>query len=329
MLSAALTAGNAVIFKPTPNAALTAGMLGEVFEKAAFPAGVFNLVQGEQAGPLLIDSDQIDCVAFTGSHATGMGMLRTFAAGRYMRPVLTEMGGKNYAYVSGSAELEIAARGEARSAFGFQGQRCTACSVAMVHESLYEPFVEALVAHAKGINPGDTTERHVTHGPLINQAALQRYLAAAAHGREAGRLLHGGEPLSGGIRDQGAYVLPTIVADLPLEDRLFREELFAPVLVVSKYRELEDAMALSRQTNYGLAAGLYSRDPAEVQWFADHAETGVVYVNRVTGATNGAWPGIQSFAGWKGSGLTGRGALGPHYVPQFMREQSRTIRMAD
>ncbi|MFA5488701.1 MAG: aldehyde dehydrogenase family protein [Candidimonas sp.] len=327
MLGAALVAGNSVIFKPTPNAALTAGMLARVFEQAELPQGVFNLVYGQEAGPLLMDSDGIDGVAFTGSNATGMGMLRKFASERYMRPVLAEMGGKNYAYVTASADFDIAVNGVTRSAFGFQGQRCTACSVAMVHESLYDRFVDALARQAAKILPGDTADRAVTHGPLINRAALDRYLAAAEHGRRAGRVVCGGERLQGGLFDKGAFVKPTLIADLAADDRLYRDELFAPVLVVSRFKTLEEAIARGNQVDYGLTAGLYSKDEAEIQQFLDHVQTGVMYVNRLTGATNGAWPGIQSFSGWKGSGITGKGALGPHYLPQFMREQSRTIRV--
>lgn len=327
MLGAALVAGNSVIFKPTPNAALTAGMLARVFEQAELPQGVFNLVYGQDAGPLLMDSEGIDGVAFTGSNATGMGMVRKFASGRYMRPVLAEMGGKNYAYVTGSADFEIAVNGVARSAFGFQGQRCTACSVAMVHESIYDRFVDALAERAATIVPGDTSDRAVTHGPLINQAALERYLAAVEHGRRAGQVISGGERLQGGLYDKGAFVKPTIITDLSGDDRLYSDELFAPVLVVSRFRTLDEAIARGNQVDYGLTAGLYSKDDADIRHFTEHVQTGVMYVNRLTGATNGAWPGIQSFSGWKGSGVTGRGALGPHYVPQFMREQSRTIRV--
>jgi 1-pyrroline-5-carboxylate dehydrogenase len=326
MLSAALLGGNSVVFKPSPNAGLTAGTLARIFE-AELPRGVFNLVCGERAGERLVAEPRVDGIAFTGSNATGMRILRSMAAGRYMRPVLAEMGGKNSAYVSRNADLDAAVEGVAKSAFAMQGQKCTACSVAFVHSSLFEAFLERLANKAAGVKPGDPTSRDTTNGPLINAAALARYEEAFNHSTQAGRLVAGGARLTGGIYDRGYYVAPAVITNLPMDDWLFERELFAPVLAVAQFDDLAEAIERGNRTLYGLTSGFYGRDQGEIDLFLERSETGVQYVNRRTGATTGAWPGIQSFCGWKGSGLTGKGGLGPHYLPQFMREQSRTVRI--
>jgi 1-pyrroline-5-carboxylate dehydrogenase len=326
MLSAALAAGNAVVWKPTPNGALVAGLLADVFLRAGLPEGTFNLVQGPDAGPLLVDAVGIDGIAITGSHRAGMDILRKFAAGAYMRPVLAELGGKNHAFVDRSADITLAVEGVARSAFGMQGQRCTACSVALVHESIYDEFAERLVERAGKVRFGDTTRREITNGPLINEAAFRRFEEAAAHARASGRVRIGGRRATGLDLERGFFVEPTVVDALRDGDRLFEQELFAPLVVLDRFADLKTAIARGARTNFGLTAGYYGSDRSDIESFLDSAQAGVLYVNRQTGATNGAWPGIQSFSGWKGSGVTGKGALGPHYLPQFMREQCRTVR---
>ncbi len=327
MMSAAMVAGNAVVFKPSPNAGLTGGMIARAAEEADLPPGVFNMVCGAQAGKHLVATDGVDGVAFTGSHAVGMEIMRVMTSGPYVRPVMAEMGGKNPAYVGKSAELDVAVEGVARSVFGMQGQKCTACSVAFVHASHYEAFVEKLVARAKAVRVGDPTLRETSSGPLINPAALARYEEAVAHARANGHIAAGGHRLAGDLYDRGSYVDPAIVVDLKDNDPLFDREIFAPIVAVSKFDRLEDAIERGNRVRYGLSSGFYGADAAEIDLYLDRAAAGVQYVNRRTGATTGAWPGIQSFCGWKGSGLTGKGGLGPHYLPQFMREQSRTIRL--
>lgn len=327
MTSAALVAGNTVVFKPSPDAGLTAGMLARVAEAADLPDGVFNVVCGREAGRRLVATPGVDGIAFTGSHAVGTEILRTLANGAYMRPVLAEMGGKNPAYVSQSADLEAAVEGVAKSAFAMQGQKCTACSVAFVHASHYDRFVELLATKARALRIGDPTQRETSNGPLINARSLARYERASSHGSSAGDVVTGGRRLTGGGYDRGYYVEPTIVTRLGDDDWLFQEELFAPVLALARFDKLDEAITRGNRVRYGLTSGFYGQDPAEIDLFLDRSATGVQYVNRRTGATTGAWPGIQSFCGWKGSGLTGKGGLGPHYVPQFMREQSRTGRI--
>jgi len=326
MVGAALAAGNTVVLKPSPGAGLTAPLLAQAFAEADLPAGTVNIVCGDAAGPALVEAPGVDGFAFTGSHEVGTRILRHAAAGPYMRPVLAEMGGKNAAFVSRSADLDVAAEGVARSAFNFQGQKCTACSVAFVHADYYDAFLERLAARAQAVRIGNTEERPVTNGPLINARALDRYSQAVEHARAHGRVVAGGRRLEGGLYDRGCYVEPTVVDGLPAEDELYGRELFAPLVVVTPFRDLDEAIARANRTPFGLAAGFYGRDRADRDRFLDTIEAGVLYVNRRYGATTGAWPGVQSFCGWKGSGATGKGGLGPHYLAQFMREQSRTIR---
>jgi 1-pyrroline-5-carboxylate dehydrogenase len=326
MVGAALVAGNTVVLKASPQAALSAGMFAAAVEEAGLPAGAFNLLMGEESGPRLVAEPGVDGVAFTGSNRTGMSIIRQFASGPVMRPVFAEMGGKNPAYVSKSADLDVAIEGVARSAFSMQGQKCSACSVAYVHSSHYDRFLEGLTARARVARSGNTESRDITNGPLINEAAFKRYQDAVAHGRKHGRVLCGGNRVTGKDVDNGFFVEPTVIVDLPPDDRLFKDELFAPILAVAKFDDLGEALKRGNSVQYGLTAGFYGQDQKEIDYFLDHVESGILYINRKTGATTGAWPGIQSFCGWKGSGLTGKGGLGPHYLPQFMREQSRTIR---
>jgi 1-pyrroline-5-carboxylate dehydrogenase len=186
------------------------------------------------------------------------------------------------------------------------------------------PFVERLLAKTRTIRMGDPTERDVYFGPVINAAAVDRFERAVAQAREEGTVLLGGERLRGGVFDRGHFVAPTI-ARLPHSSSLYREELFVPFLAVGEVSGLDEAIARTNDVEYGLTAGIFSADPAEVERFFDEVEAGVCYANKRSGATTGAWPGAQAFCGWKGSGSTGKGGCGPYYVAQFMREQNRTV----
>jgi 1-pyrroline-5-carboxylate dehydrogenase len=211
-----------------------------------------------------------------------------------------------------------------RSAFSLQNQKCSATSRVYVHREVAAPFVEHLLERTRAIRMGDPSERDVFFGPVINQRAVERFERAVRQAREQGTILLGGERLRGGIFDRGHFVAPTI-ARLPLDSSLYREELFVPFLAVGEVESLDQAIAETNAAEYGLTAGIFSSDPAEVERFFDEVEAGVCYANKRTGATTGAWPGAQPFCGWKGSGSTGKGGCGPYYVTQFLREQSRTV----
>jgi 1-pyrroline-5-carboxylate dehydrogenase len=324
MMTGALLGGNAVVYKPSPKASLCGALLIECFAAGDFPPGLVNLVCGEAAGPILGRHPDIDGIVFTGSHAVGMELLRHSASRDWMRPVIAEMGGKNPTFVTATADLDVAAEGTMRSAFGLQGQKCSAGSIVHVERSVFETYLVKLVEKTSALKIGDPGQRDIYMGPVVDRAAGERYAAAIADATRDGRLVRGGKRLSGGIYDRGVYVEPTIVAGLAPAHRLNRDELFLPFVSLLPFDNLLDAIAQANRVGYGLTAGCYARDTLEIDNFFAHAEAGVLYANRRSGATTGAWPGIQSFCGWKGSGTTGKGGLGPFYVPQFMREQSWT-----
>jgi 1-pyrroline-5-carboxylate dehydrogenase len=325
MLCACLVAGNTAVFKPSPQSGLTAALLLETAEAAGLPPGVLNLLNGEEAGPLLVDADGVDGIAFTGSHQTGMRIFRKMASSPYARPVICEMGGKNPAYVTAKADLDHAAEGLIRSAFGLSGEKCSACSVVHVEEAVANALLQRLKARAETITIGNPEERGTFMGPVINQAAVERFHKAVKAARAKGRIVHGGERLAGSVFDKGTYVPPTIVAELPSDHWINNEELFLPFLSVQTCPSLDEGITRGNRSVYGLCAGLYSENPQEIERFLRRAEAGVLYVNRRTGATTGAWPGVQSFCGWKGSGVDGKGGLGSFTSPRYMREQSLTI----
>jgi 1-pyrroline-5-carboxylate dehydrogenase len=235
------------------------------------------------------------------------------------------MGGKNPAIVSRKADLEEAAEGIMRSAFGFGGQKCSANSRVYVEKPVHDELVRLLVEKTEKITIGDPLVRENWLGPVVDQKAVDRHQKAVAEARREGRVFVGGERLSYGDLARGHYVEPTVVGGLPASHRLFRDELFAPFTAVHAVDSLDEAIRLANDSVYGLTAGVYSEDPAEVQQFLDRAEAGVLYVNRRAGATTGAWPGVQAFGGWKGSGSTGKAGLSMYYVAQFLREQSHTV----
>jgi 1-pyrroline-5-carboxylate dehydrogenase len=325
MMTGALLGGNTVVYKPSPEAGLTGVLLVEALHEAGLPEGAVNLICGEEPGRALADHPDLDGMVFTGSHAVGMEIYRKFAHGPYARPVIVEMGGKNPAYVSASADLDLAAEGVMRSAFGLSGQKCSACSVAYVDRRVHDEFVEMLRGKAAKLKIGNPEQRDVYMGPVIDVEAGIRFDSAVARATKDGTVAAGGERLTGGLFDHGVYVAPTVVTGLPAAHLLVVDELFLPFLAVRPCDGLAAGIAEGNAVRYGLTAGVYTQDKAELDLFFSRAEAGVLYANRRSGATTGAWPGIQTFCGWKGSGVTNKGGLGPFYVPQFMREQSRTV----
>jgi 1-pyrroline-5-carboxylate dehydrogenase len=324
--SAALIAGNTAILKPSSAAPMSAVNLVEAYRDAGVPDGVINLVMGpgETVGAELRENPGIDGIVFTGSYAVGMDLYRTFSKD-FPKPTIVEMGGKNPAVVSRQADLEEAAEGIMRSAFGFSGQKCSANSRVYVEKPVHDELVRLLVEKTEAITIGDPLLRENWLGPVVDQKAVDRHQAAVAEARRDGRVFVGGERLTDRGMDRGYYVEPTVVGELPADHRLFRDELFAPFTAVHAVDSLDEGIRLANESVYGLTAGVYSEDPGEVQRFLDTIEAGVLYVNRRAGATTGAWPGVQAFGGWKGSGSTGKAGLSRYYVAQFLREQSHTV----
>ncbi len=321
MAAAALAAGNAVVLKPPEEAPQSGGAVARLLVEAGIPAGVVSLVHGgPDTGEALVGAG-VDGIAFTGSAEVGREIGRRLSAGAFPRPALAEMGGKNAAVVGASADLDAAAEGIARAAFGFSGQKCSACSRAIVVDEVHDGLVERLAELARTTAVGDPADPDAVTGPVVNGQAVERFERSVAAARREGLVVTGGDRGD----DSGWFVEPTVVAGLPPGHALTRDELFLPFLTVVRVADFAAALAEANAVPYGLTAGVFSRDDDELEGFLDEVEAGVVYVNRRAGATTGAWPGVQSFCGWKASGLTGKGGLGPYYVQQFAREQSRTI----
>jgi 1-pyrroline-5-carboxylate dehydrogenase len=323
---AALIAGNTVVFKPSSVAPISGVNLVQAYRDAGIPDGVINLVMGpgETVGAELQENEGIDGIVFTGSYDVGFRLYQSFSR-RFPKPTIVEMGGKNPAVVSRKADLEEAAEGIMRSAFGFGGQKCSANSRVYVEKPVHDELVRLLVEKTEAITIGDPLLRENWLGPVIDQKAVDRHQQAVSEARRDGRVFVGGERLGDRGLDRGFYVEPTVVGDLPADHRLFRDELFAPFTAVHAVDSFDDAIRLANDSVYGLTAGVYSEDQDEVQRFLDRCEAGVLYVNRRAGATTGAWPGVQAFGGWKGSGSTGKAGLSMYYVAQFLREQSHTV----
>lgn len=323
--SAAMLAGNTVVFKPASASAMTAVAILEAYRDAGVPDGVFNLVMGPggTVGAELQENPAIDGIVFTGSYEVGFDIFRNFST-HYPRPCIVEMGGKNAAIVTRHADLEEASEGIIRAAFGFGGQKCSANSRVYVERPVHDELVRLLVEKTEKLVVGDPLDRTVFMGPIIDQAAVDRHQQAVAEARRDGTVFVGGEHLADGALARGFFVEPTVVG-LPSSHRLFHDELFAPFTAVAAVDSLDEALALSNAGVYGLTAGIYSEEPAEVDRFLEEIHAGVLYVNRRAGATTGAWPGVQAFGGWKGSGSTGKSGLSMYYVAQFLREQSHTV----
>jgi 1-pyrroline-5-carboxylate dehydrogenase len=325
---AALVAGNTVVFKPASTTPLMGLKLYEMTREAGLPDGVFNFVTGggSTVGQELIDNPGIDGIVFTGSKDVGMKLLRENAARPIPRPAIAELGGKNPALIMRSANLDYASDGVWRSAFGAQGQKCSACSRVYVQKDVRDDFVEMLVEKTKAIKIGNPLERDVWLGPVINDAAVRTYEEAIARAiKDGGRILTGGKRLAGDPWSHGYFVEPTVIDGLPVDHPAFFEEYFVPIVAIAPVLTFDEAIELANRSEYGLTAGIFTGDRQEIETFFDRIEAGVTYANRRAGATTGAWPGINPFGGWKASGSSGRGTGGPYYVQQFMREQSRVV----
>jgi 1-pyrroline-5-carboxylate dehydrogenase len=320
MTAAALVTGNTVVLKSSDKTPRSTALAAEILG-TNLPTGVLGVVHGGVDTGRHMAAAAVDGLAFTGSAAVGWQLVRDLGQGAFGRPVLAEMGGSNPAIVTSTADLDDAAVGIARSAYGLSGQKCSACRRVVVDRRVVDDLVDRLVAEAERIVVGDPADPRTQMGPLVDDAIGRRMDQALETAARDGRIATGGR-----VEDRpGNYYRPTVVTDLPLGHPLTREELFAPLVTVTAVDGLDAALAEANAVDYGLSAGIFTGDEQEKERFLDEIEAGVVYVNRRSGATTGAWPGVQSFCGWKASGSSGKGGLGPWYLPGFMREQSRTV----
>lgn len=324
MSSGALITGNTVVFKPssTDNMTMLTGFkIHEIFKEAGVPPGVFNYVTGpgSEVGDELVSNGNVSGIAFTGSRATGLGMIRKCYGLGLQKVFVVEMGGKNPAIVSKYADIGEAVEGVASSAFGYCGQKCSACSRVYVQESVMGEFLDALVGKLRSMRIGDPLKKDVYIGPLIGTKALEKYRASVEEAKRSGRVAYGGNVVDTGLG--GSYVEPTII-EIAQDNTLMHEELFVPVVAVNTFKKFEEALEKANDAEFGLTAGLYSRNRKETKEFANGIMAGTAYVNRKSGATTGAIVGAHTFVGWKGSGLTGKGTGSRFYLQQFLREQS-------
>jgi len=318
MTAAALVAGNTVVMKPAEQSSIVAARLMQLFIESDLPAGVVNYLPGDggKAGAALVDHPDVSLVAFTGSREVGMAIHRRAAdlSGRQMgmiKQVIAEMGGKNAILIDDDADLDEAVAGVVASAFGYQGQKCSACSRAVVLESVHDVFLERLIEAARSLTIGPAEQPGTRVGPLIDGEARAKVCRYIELGREEGR-----EVLSrdiGSLEEEGFFVGPHIFADVAPDARLAQEEIFGPVLAVIRAKDFEGGLQIVNQTEYGLTAGVYSRSPAHLRRASRELMVGNVYLNRTI---TGALVGHQPFGGMKMSGI-GSKAGGPDYLLQF------------
>ena len=321
-VSAALVSGNTVVLKPATDTPWSVRLLAECFRDAGIPDGVFNYVTGpgRTLGQALIDNPDVDGITFTGSYDIGMNIYKSFGQGKYVRPAILELGGKNPVIVSKNADLERATLGITRSAFGLQGQKCSAASRIYIESPVYDDLVQRLVTSTEALKIGDPTSRDVYLGPVANRFAYQDFKDFTEELSEAGEILTGGKTLNRHLAS-GYFCQPTIAAGVPLSHKLWKREMFLPITMVHKVENLTEAMNLANNVDYGLTSGFYG-DKEEARWFFDHIQAGVNYANRPQGATTGAWPGFQPFGGWKGSGSSGKNAGGHYYLSSICTNRS-------
>ncbi|PHQ37484.1 1-pyrroline-5-carboxylate dehydrogenase [Halorubrum persicum] len=326
MSSGAMIAGNTVVAKPASTTPLTAHLFVDILHEAGLPEGVINLVTGggSDVGQPIVEHEDVSGVAFTGSRDVGLRIQETFMDLGKRGPVIAELGGKNPVIVSDTADVDDAVEGVKNGAFSFSGQKCSATSRVYVHEDVIDEFTDKLVAETEDLTAGQATDRDTFVSPLIDDSAVEYYQEITEKARNDGTVHTGGNVRTNGDLADGRFVEPTVVTDIPHDHELAREEHFLPFVTVHPVSNLDEGIKKSNDSEYGLCAGLFSQDEAEIERWFDEVESGMTYVNRTQSATTGALVQAQPFGGWKFSGTTGKFAGGYWYLQQFMREQSRT-----
>ncbi len=315
MTAAALVAGNSVLYKPSSLSPVNGWQLFTLLREAGIPYGVLNFIpgRGEAVGGWLAESPDLDLIVFTGSREVGLSLIeragRPATGARSVKRVIAEMGGKNAVIVDADADLDQAVAGVLQSAFGYQGQKCSACSRVIVLAGCYERFLDRLAEAVKGVRVGSPEDPANFMGPLIDAKArsrVERYIALA---ERDGRIVARGVAPS-----EGWYVPPLVVADLPPNSAILREEIFGPLLAVVKAQTVAEALAIANDSDYALTGGIFSRSPANISLAMREFRVGNLYINR---GVTGAIVGRQAFGGFKMSGV-GSKAGGPDYLLQFL-----------
>jgi RHH-type proline utilization regulon transcriptional repressor/proline dehydrogenase/delta 1-pyrroline-5-carboxylate dehydrogenase len=316
MVTAALVTGNTVCFKPAEQTPGIAYRLVQALEESGLPAGVLSFLPGlgEDVGARLVAHPDVALINFTGSRAVGLGIYeqaaRVVAGQRQVKRVIAEMGGKNPIIVDSDADLDQAGPAILSSAFGFSGQKCSACSRLIAVGAIHDELVERLVGAASILRIGHPRDMATEIGPLIDADAYAKVSGYVDLARREGHLALERSDLP----DDGWFVGPTIVTNLRADSRVATEEIFGPVLALFRADSIDEALALANDTDYALTAGIISRSPATIRQAHDELRAGNVYVNR---GITGAVPGRQPFGGFGLSGV-GSKAGGPDYLLQFV-----------
>jgi 1-pyrroline-5-carboxylate dehydrogenase len=320
MTVAALVTGNTVIIKPSSETPTIAAQFATVLREAGFPPGSFCLLTGSggEIGDRLVQSTKTRFVAFTGSRDVGL-RINELAAKHvpgqiWIKRVIAEMGGKDAIIVDAESDLDNAVDGVLTSAFGYQGQKCSACSRAIVDTKVYDEFLEKLKAKAEklGVGPADDPANYM--GPVISEGARRSILDYIETGKKEGRVIAGAEPVDG----DGYFIRPTVIADVDAKARIFQEEIFGPVLAVAKAKDFDDALRLANDSQYGLTGAVFSNNPEHLRKAREQFFVGNLYFNRkCTGAMVGAHP----FGGFNMSGTDSK-AGGPDYLLLFMQAKA-------
>jgi 1-pyrroline-5-carboxylate dehydrogenase len=320
MSVAALVTGNTVVLKPSEESPIIAAKMVEILYEAGIPKDALNFITGagEVAGDALVKNPKTRFIAFTGSKE--VGLLISEAAGKrapgqlWIKRAVLEMGGKDSTIVDEEADLDAAVEGVAQAAFGYQGQKCSACSRAIVSEKVYDAFLEKLVERAKKVTVGPSDDPNNYMGPVVSETALKSILGYIDVGKKEGKLLLGGARAPG----EGYFVQPTIIADVDPKARIAQEEIFGPVLAVIKAKNFEEALEIANNTEFGLTGAVYSRNKEKLRKAEESFHVGNLYLNRkCTGAMVGAHP----FGGFNMSGTDSKTG-GPDYLLHFLQGKS-------
>jgi 1-pyrroline-5-carboxylate dehydrogenase len=326
MTVAALVAGNTVIIKPSSDTPTIAAIFAETLIEAGFPASSFCFLTGSGGaiGDLLVAHPKTRFISFTGSRDVGLHINELAAKPQpgqiWIKRVVAEMGGKDAIIVDAECDLDAAVEGVAVSAFGYQGQKCSACSRAIVHASVYDEFVAKLKPRVQKMTVGPPDDPAYYMGPVISAGAMRTIVSYIETGKSEGRLLTGGAA----PKSEGYFIPPTIFVDIDSKARIFQEEIFGPVLAVAKARDFDEALAMANDSVYGLTGAIYSTNPGHVQRARDEFFVGNMYINRkCTGAMVGAHP----FGGFNMSGTDSK-AGGPDYLLLFLQAKSIAEKVA-
>jgi RHH-type proline utilization regulon transcriptional repressor/proline dehydrogenase/delta 1-pyrroline-5-carboxylate dehydrogenase len=319
MTSAAIAAGNCVIFKPSGLSPIIGYRLCDLFRSVGLPPGVLQYLPGpgSEVGEYLVSHPAVDFIAFTGSKEVGLRIIKlageTGSGQRNVKKVIAEMGGKNAVIVDETADLDEAVRGIVESSFGFQGQKCSACSRVIVVGDIYRELCDRLVGAASSLRVGPPEEPGNVLGPVIDAAAQQRIRSYIETGKTEGKVI-----LEKKAAGEGYFIGPVIFADAEPGSRIATEEIFGPVLAILRARTIDEAVRMANSSLYALTGGLFSRSPANIQKVKEEFLVGNLYINR---KITGALVGRQPFGGFGMSG-TGSKAGGPDYLLQFLNPVS-------